>query len=85
MRTVDAAALVCFFQFLLVFLKHLNMRVIISSKVAKSMMITFFIQLSWLVSSGLGIKGFLEGDLLIVAVFLLSDVAGVWFNFKFDA
>ncbi|MBW5289466.1 MAG: hypothetical protein Rpha_1820 [Candidatus Ruthia sp. Apha_13_S6] len=48
-------------------------------------MITFFIQLSWLVSSGLGIKGFLEGDLLIVAVFLLSDVAGVWFNFKFDA
>ena len=69
-------------QLLLVFLKHINIRQIIAHHVGRSMFFTLLIQLSWLVSSTIGIKALLEGNLMVVTLYLLGGVAGSYLNFK---
>ncbi|MCK5111080.1 MAG: hypothetical protein KAQ94_06120 [Arcobacteraceae bacterium] len=73
---------IAIFQILLVFFKHLNIRIIVKEKISISMFLTFMIQLSWLVSSSLGISAFLDSDYILVTVYLLSGVIGTYLNFK---
>lgn len=69
-------------QMSLIFFKHVNVRVIVAKQVAKSMLYTFAIQTSWLISSAIGISAFIDGNITVVAVYLLSGVLGSWLNFK---
>jgi hypothetical protein len=67
---------------LLVFFKHVNIRVIVAKQVVKSMLYTFFIQASWLVSSAIGINAMVQGDWVVVTFYLLGGVFGTYLNFK---
>ena len=69
-------------QLLLVFFKHLNVRMIAKHKVAKAVIVTGAIQVSWLVSSALGIKGFLESNYLLVCIYIIGGMIGSFLNFK---
>ena len=69
-------------QMALIFFKHVNVRTIVAQQVAKSMLYTFAIQASWLISSAIGINAFINGNMLVVVVYLLSGMVGSWLNFK---
>lgn len=69
-------------QMALVFLKHVNIRVIVKEQVIKSMFITFLIQGFWLVSSAIGISAFIKGNYIVVVFYLIARVAGTYLNFK---
>jgi hypothetical protein len=69
-------------QLLLVFLKHLNVRVIVAQHKYYSAFLTLLIQLSWLVSSTIGIKALLDYNWVIVTAYLLGGVIGNQINFK---
>lgn len=69
-------------QMLLIFLKHLNIRVIVARQVTKSMIYTFLIQTAWLVSSAIGINALLEHNYIVVAFYLGAGVLGAYLNFK---
>jgi hypothetical protein len=69
-------------QAVLIFFKHINIRVIVARQIIKSMFYTFAIQASWLVSSAIGINAFLDGNIIVVAFYLLGGVLGAWLNFK---
>jgi len=69
-------------QMSLIFFKHVNIRVIVAKQVIKSMLYTFAIQASWLISSAIGIKAFIDGNATVIAFYLLSGVIGTWLNFK---
>lgn len=69
-------------QLLLVFLKHLNVRMNASHKVWLAVLVTGAIQVAWLVSSALGIKGFLSGDYLLVVIYVIGGMIGSFLNFK---
>jgi hypothetical protein len=69
-------------QLLLVFFKHLNVRMIANHKVGLAVIITGAIQASWLVSSALGIKGFLESNYLLICIYITGGMIGSFLNFK---
>jgi len=69
-------------QLLLVFFKHLNVRMIANHKVWLAVIITGAIQASWLVSSALGIKGFLESNYLLICIYIAGGMIGSFLNFK---
>lgn len=69
-------------QTALIFLKHINVRVVVAKQVVKSMFYTFAIQASWLISSAIGISAFMDGKMIVVVFYLLSGVLGAWLNFK---
>jgi len=69
-------------QLLLVFFKHINVRVLVKEQVVKSMFYTLLIQASWLVSSAIGIKALLDNDFLTVVFYLAGGVIGTYLNFK---
>jgi len=69
-------------QSLLVFFKHLNVRMIVNHKVGLAVIITGAIQASWLVSSALGIKGFLESNYLLIYIYIVGGMIGSFLNFK---
>lgn len=69
-------------QMVLVFFKQLNIRVTVKEHIFKSMIYTFLIQASWLISSAIGISALVEGDYLIVIFYLISGVFGTYLNFK---
>lgn len=69
-------------QMLLIFFKHINIRLIVAKEVAKSMLYTFLIQASWLLSSAIGINALLEHNYLVVGFYLLAGVLGTYLNFK---
>ena len=69
-------------QMALVFLKHLNVRVISNHRVAYAVMLTGAIQAAWLIGSALGIKGFLNGDPVIVGIYIVGGMVGSYLNFK---
>ena len=71
-------------QLLLVFFKHLNVRMIASHKVGLAVVITGAIQASWLVSSALGIKGFLESNYLLICIYVTGGMVGSFLNFKVE-
>ena len=69
-------------QLSLIFFKHVNVRTIIAKQIYKSMIFTFAIQSTWLISSAIGIKAFLDDNLTIITTYLLGGVIGSWLNFK---
>lgn len=69
-------------QMALIFFKHLTVRTVVAHQIVKSMFFTFAIQTSWLISSAIGIKAFLDGNIVVVAFYLLGGVIGAWLNFK---
>ncbi|MFA5429447.1 MAG: hypothetical protein WC279_14685 [Sulfurimonas sp.] len=69
-------------QMALVFFKHITVRTVVAKQIAKSMFFTFAIQASWLISSAIGIKAYLDGNYVVVAAYLLGGVVGAWLNFK---
>jgi len=69
-------------QALLVFLKHLNVRLINHHRVGLAVSVTGGIQTAWLISSALGIKGFLAGDWVLIGVYVASGMIGSYLNFK---
>ncbi|MDY0320388.1 MAG: hypothetical protein RBR23_01520 [Arcobacteraceae bacterium] len=69
-------------QMALVFLKHINIRLIVRDRVWLSLITTFLVQASWLVASAIGINGFLNGEWHIVVFYLLGGVIGSYINFK---
>jgi len=72
-------------QGMLVFLKHLNVRLISRHRVLPAVWVTGGIQTAWLISSALGIKGFLSGNIGIVAVYIAAGMIGSFLNFKIKA
>ena len=71
-------AVVSLSQLSLIFFKH----IVVANQIIKSMFFTFAIQASWLISSAIGIKAYLEGNYVIVTAYLLGGVVGTWLNFK---
>ena len=69
-------------QFLLIFFRLLNVRATAQRHVLKSVMLTALIQVAWLISSALGIKGFLDSDYKLIACYVLGGMLGSYFNFK---
>ena len=69
-------------QMLLIFFKHVGIRVIVKEQIIKSMFITFLIQSSWLVSSAIGISAFMKGNYIVVTFYLIAGVVGTYLNFK---
>ena len=69
-------------QMIFIFLKHVNIRVVVARQVSKSMLYTFLIQVSWLVSSAIGINAFNTGNYVVVAFYLMAGVVGTYLNFK---
>jgi len=69
-------------QMLLIFFKHVNIRVIVAKQVGRSMFYTFAIQASWLISSAIGINAVLQSNYVVVAFYLAAGVLGTWLNFK---
>lgn len=69
-------------QMLLVFFKHINIRVIVAKQVVRTMFYTFLIQAAWLVSSAIGINALLEHNYIVVGFYLWSGVLGAYLNFK---
>ena len=74
--------LVSLSQMLLVFFKHINIRVIVARQVVRTMFYTFLIQAAWLVSSAIGINALLEHNYVVVGFYLGSGVLGAYLNFK---
>jgi len=69
-------------QLLLVFFKHLTVRAVNSHKVVKSAIYTACIQISWLVSSALGINALLNSEWYSVVAYVIGGVVGTILNFK---
>ena len=69
-------------QLLLVFFKHITVRAIAQNKVIKSMIYTMFIQLSWLVSSALGINALLNYDWINVIAYVVGGMVGTVISFR---
>lgn len=69
-------------QFILIFLKQYNVRVITVRKPVKAAAVSFLIQGAWLVSSGLGIKAVIEMNWVVISVYLGSGFFGSLMSFK---
>lgn len=69
-------------QLSLIFFKHITVRTVVAKQIVKSMFFTFAIQASWLISSAIGIKAYLDGNYVVVAAYLIGGVVGTWLNFK---
>ncbi|WP_419768551.1 hypothetical protein [Arcobacter sp.] len=69
-------------QLLLIFLRLVNVRLVVKGQVLKSMVYTLLIQFAWLISSAIGIKALLDNDLITVCFYLAGGVAGSYLNFK---
>ncbi len=82
MSKLDLIILMCGAQFAMVFFKHINIRVIMTGHILKTVLMTFLIQATWLVSTAIGIKAVWTGDVMIIIAYLLSGMLGAYFNFK---
>ena len=69
-------------QLMMIFFRLLNVRMVANHKVAISVMLTGAIQSTWLVASALGIKGFLDGNYLVIGVYILGGMVGSYLSFK---
>jgi hypothetical protein len=82
MSEIGLITLMCFAQFALVFFKHINVRVIIKKKIAKSVFMTFLIQSTWLISTAIGVQAVWNGNIIMIIAYLISGMLGAYFNFK---
>ncbi len=75
-------ALMCVAQFAMVFLKHINIRIVMTGHAIKASFLTLLIQGAWLASTAIGVKAVWSGDYVVVAAYLLSGMIGAYLNFK---
>lgn len=76
------AAVVFVSQLAMIFFRLVNVRMVTAGNVFKSVLLTAAIQSTWLVSSALGIKGFLDGDYAMVCAYIAGGMAGSYLSFK---
>jgi len=69
-------------QLALVFFKHLTVRTVNNHQILKSAFYTAMIQISWLVSSALGINALLNNEWLSVVSYILGGVVGSVLQFR---
>lgn len=69
-------------QFGLIFSKHYNVKTIIDNNPQKAAVTAVVIQVMWLVSSGLGIKGMLEGNWIIITAYIVAGYLGSLASFE---
>lgn len=48
---------------------------------AKAVVLSFFIQILWLVSTSLGVKAMLDSDITVIIAYLFGGTIGVYLNF----
>lgn len=48
---------------------------------AKAVILSFFIQILWLVSTSLGVKAMIDSDVTVIISYLLGGTIGVYLNF----
>jgi predicted small integral membrane protein len=68
-------------QFLFSFCRLLNIRYTAKDKIALSLLTSFVVKLSWLVSASIGIKSIYEYDYVIIIVYILSGLIGEYISF----
>lgn len=69
-------------QFSLVFFKHLNIIKLVENAVIKTMVLTAMVQISWLISSAIGINALLNSDYITVTAYIIAGVIGSYFALK---
>jgi len=69
-------------QLAMIFFRMINVRTVASHKVAKSVLLTGAIQIAWLISSALGIKGFLDGNYPVIAAYIAGGMIGTYLSFS---
>ena len=57
-----------------------NTRMIAAEKVWETVSTGVLVKLFWIVSTSLGIKGFIEGDWWLVLLYIVSGTFGDWFG-----
>ena len=71
-------------QLALVFFKHLGIRAIAQHRVGLTAIYTALIQVSWLISSALGINALLNFEWLNVIAYIIGGVVGSYLQFKIN-
>lgn len=69
-------------QLVFSFSRTLNVRYTAKENVLKSIITSVFIKITWLISSSLGVKGVLDGDYLLIFVYIISGILGDYLSFK---
>lgn len=63
-------------QLIFSFARTLNVRYTANENVLKSILTSTLIKITWLVSSSLGVKGVLDGDVTLMLVYVISGILG---------
>lgn len=74
--------LVILSQFLFSFCRLLNVRYTAKERIIPTLITSFFVKASWLVSSAIGVKSVLEFDYIVIIAYVLSGLIGEWISFK---
>lgn len=74
--------LVVFSQFLFSFCRLLNVRYTAKEKIALTLITSFFVKSSWLISSAIGVKSVLEYNYVVIIAYVLSGLIGELISFK---
>lgn len=71
-------------QFALIFFKHLNIRTVVQIQMLRSAILTFAIQISWLISAAIGINAVLDFDWIVIGFYLTAGVLGNYLSLKIN-
>lgn len=71
-------------QFMLIFFKHLAIRTVVEVQVVRSAVLTFAIQVSWLISAAIGINAVLDFDWVVIGFYLAAGVLGNYLSLKIN-
>lgn len=74
--------LVVFSQFLFSFCRLLNVRYTAKEKIIPTLITSFFVKSSWLISSAIGVKSVLEYNYVVIIAYVLSGLIGELISFK---
>lgn len=69
-------------QLVFSFSRTLNVRYTAKENVFKSIITSFFIKITWLISASFGVKGVLDGNYLLIFVYIISGILGDYLSFK---
>jgi len=69
-------------QFLFIFFKQLNIRMVAERRIIITVILTTLIQSLWLISSYIGLKAMLDSNYTLALVYVLAGSAGNAMSFK---
>ena len=75
--------LVLFSQLLFNLFRGISNRALVKEKVLLSVLLTGAIQITWLLSTYLGLKGIFDTEPTLVISYLIGGMLGTYLNFKF--